>query len=144
LKKYQADKNCMVFLRVLIIVVMVVLDTVAYMYLQKFRILMYAIMGVLTVVGVFFASIYVPLYFKNISYTVSNEMLSKESGFFIRANQTMKVSSVQYMTSIYIPLFRYIGFNFIIFNALGGSMIFTFLSNGDSKEVYKTINQWIS
>lgn len=143
MKRYQADKNCMIFLRILIILIMVVLDTLVYVYLQKYSIIMYILMGVISILGIFFASIYVPIYFKKVSFTVSEELLLKESGFFIKVNQTMKVSSVQYITSIYIPLFRYIGFNFIIFNALGGSMIFTFLNTNDSDEIYNNINKSI-
>ncbi|MGN1411272.1 MAG: hypothetical protein ACI4WH_02020 [Oscillospiraceae bacterium] len=144
MKKYQADKNCMIFLRIIIILVMVILDILVYVYLQKYSIIMYISMGIISVIGVFFASVYIPLYFKNVSFTVSEEFLSKESGFFIKTNQTMKVSSIQYMTRIYIPLFRYIGFNFIIFNALGGYMIFTFLNKDNSTEIYENINQLIS
>lgn len=144
MKKYQADKNCMIFLRLLIISLMIILDILVYVYLQKYSIIMYILMGLISILGIFFASIYVPLYFRNVCFTVSNEIISKESGFFIRTNQTMKVSSVQYITTIYIPLFRYIGFNFIIFNALGGYMIFTFLNKHDSTEIYSNINRLIN
>ena len=61
---------------------MVALDVIAYMYLQDYNIIMYILMSVITVVGIFFASIYVPLYFKMVSFKVSKNILSKESGFF--------------------------------------------------------------
>lgn len=117
---------------------------ISYIYLQRYELVMYILMSIITVVGIFFASIYVPLYFKMVSFRVSNHILSKESGFFIKTNQTMKVSSIQYVTSIYIPLFRYIGFNFIIFNALGGYMIFNFLSKQDSIDILELINKQIN
>lgn len=144
MKIYRADKNCMICIRILILLLMVVLDVIAYMYLQKYNIIMYILMSIITVIGIFFASIYVPVYFKMVSFKVSKDILSKESGFFIRSNQTMKVSSIQYVTSVYIPLFRYIGFNFIIFNALGGYMIFNFLSKQDSVDILNLINKQIN
>lgn len=144
MKVYQADKNCMTFIRVLILLIMIILDSLAYIYLTNYKLIMYITMGTITLLGIFFASIYVPLYFKMVSFRVSKEVLSKESGFFIKTNQTMKVSSVQYVTTIYIPLFRYIGFNFIIFNALGGYMIFNFLSKQDSSDILKYINKQIN
>lgn len=144
MKVYQADKNCMIFIRVLILLVMIGLDALAYIYLTNYKLIMYITMGVVSILGIFFASIYVPLYFKMVSFRVSKDVLSKESGFFIKTNQTMKVSSVQYVTTIYIPLFRYIGFNFIIFNALGGHMIFNFLSKQDSTDIIEYINKQIN
>lgn len=123
---------------------MISLDTIAYIYLANYEIIMYILMGVITIVAIFFASIYVPLYFKMVLFRVSKDVISKESGFFIKSNQTMKISSIQYVTSIYIPLFRYIGFNFIIFNALGGHMIFNFLSKQDSTDILNYINNRIN
>jgi membrane protein YdbS with pleckstrin-like domain len=134
----------MIFIRIIILLLLVALDVLAYVYLAKYVIVRYIVMGVITVVGVFFLSIYVPIYFKRLSFKVSKEIISKESGFFIKSTQTMKVSSIQYVTSIYIPLFRYIGFNFIIFNALGGYMIFNFLSTQDSNKVLQYINRKIT
>lgn len=144
LKVYRADNNCMIFIKIIIILVMLGVDIVSYIYLQSYKLIMYILMGSITVLGIFFASIYVPLYFKRISFKVSKDILSKKSGFFIKTNQTMKVSSVQYVTSIYIPLFRYIGFNFIIFNALGGHLIFSFLSKQDSSEILELIDNQIN
>lgn len=144
MKVYQADKNCMIFIRVLILLIMIGLDALAHIYLSNYKLIMYITMGVVSILGIFFASIYVPLYFKMVSFRVSKDVLSKESGFFIKTNQTMKVSSVQYVTTIYIPLFRYIGFNFIIFNALGGHMIFNFLSKQDSTNIIEYINKQIN
>lgn len=123
---------------------MVALDMICYIYLQRYELIMYILMCIITVLGIFFASIYVPLYFKMVYFRVSKDILSKESGFFIKTNQTMKVSSIQYVTSIYIPLFRYIGFNFIICNALGGYMIFSFLSKQDSTDILEILNKQIN
>ena len=105
---------------------------------------MYISMGVITVIGVFFASIYVPLYFTNAFVTISTKTVSKHSGFFIKSNQTMKISSIQYITAINIPLFKYIGFNFLILSAFGGNLILIFLKKDDCKELYENIVKRIS
>jgi hypothetical protein len=85
-----------------------------------------------------------PMYFKYLYFRVGDDTISKESGFFIKSYQTMKVSSIQYVTYVYIPLFRYIGFNFIVFNALGGYMLFNFLSRDDSSDISNYINKRIN
>lgn len=144
MKVYRPDKHCKVFIRIIILILLITLDTIAYVYLAKYTVARYIVMGVLTVIGVFFLSVYVPIYFRMLSFTVSNEVVAKESGFFIKSTQTMKVSSIQCITSIYIPLFRYIGFNFIIFNALGGYMVFNFLSNQDSNDILSNLKERIA
>lgn len=134
----------MVCLRVVVLLVTLALDVLAYVYLARFRLVTYIVMGVVTVVGVFFASVYVPLYFRMLVFRVSRDVLSKESGFFIKSTQTMRVSSVQYVTSVDVPLFRRVGFNFIVFNALGGRMVFNFLSKQDSVDVLEYVDARIS
>lgn len=144
MKVYRADSSSLTFIRVIILVVMVALDVVVYTYLKRYLVLTYVLMSVVTALGVFFSSIYLPMYFKYLYFRVGDDTISKESGFFIKSYQTMKVSSIQYVTYVYIPLFRYIGFNFIVFNALGGYMLFNFLSRDDSSDISNYINKRIN
>lgn len=83
--------------------------------------------------------IFLPLYFKNTVYHVSKEDVIKYSGFFIKSQQYMKVSSVQYVTKLFTPFSKYTGFNFLKLNALGGDIVLLFLTKADAEAISSVI-----
>lgn len=93
------------------------------------------LMIVLAVCYVVFIVILLPMWYKTIKYTVSDRNITAYSGLFSKTTRIMKVSSVQNVSRISMPLSKVTGFNFIGINALGGRIIMMFLSEKDCEEI---------
>ena len=74
----------------------------------------------------------------SIHYTKLYDVI-KYSGFFIKSQQYMKVSSVQYVTKLFTPFSKYTGFNFLKLNALGGDIVLLFLTKADAEAISSVI-----
>ena len=88
--------------------------------------------------------IILPLWYRSVSYTLSADEIIIRSGVFFNNTTYVKMSSVQYITTISMPLSRYTSFNFLLINAYGGGLIMMFLSHSDMEEIYKKIQQYLS
>lgn len=93
------------------------------------------LMIVLAACYVVFIVILLPMWYKTIRYTVSDRHITAYSGLFSKTTRVMKVSSVQNVSRISMPLSRVTGFNFIGINALGGRIVMMFLSEKDCEEI---------
>lgn len=143
MKKYYADKTCLNLLRVLILILAAGLVAAAYYFLRPIPILMWILIGIFSAVYFFVGILWLPLYFSRASYLVSSKEIIRTTGFFWHMQQVMKVSAVQYATLITTPFSKYTGLNFILVNALGGSMLLLFLSRKDAEEILRTISSAI-
>ena len=81
--------------------------------------------------GFFTAIIYLPIYFKNLNYYVSNDRIIKESGFYFKKKQIIRIDKIQFTTSVSTPFSKLTGLNFIVLYAYGGMMTVMFLSDHD-------------
>lgn len=140
LKKYYADKTCLNLLRVLILILTVGLIVAAYYFLRPIPILMWILIGIFSAIYFFVGILWLPLYFSRASYLVSSQEIIRNTGFFWHMQQVMKVPAIQYATLITTPLSKYTGLNFIVVNALGGSMLLLFLSGKDAEEILRTLS----
>lgn len=122
-------------LRIIILVVTVVLIAVTAYFLAPFPLLMIIISSVFFVAGFFAALIYLPVYFKNMKYYVSNEKIIKISGFYFIKKQSLRVSKIQYTTEISTPFSKLTGLNFILLYAYGGMLPIMFISDHDFSEI---------
>lgn len=84
--------------------------------------------------GFFTAIIYLPIYFKNLNYYVSNDRIIKESGFYFKKKQIIRIDKIQFTTSVSTPFSKLTGLNFIVLYAYGGMMTVMFLSDHDFAE----------
>ncbi len=135
MKRYFADKTCLNVIRVLILVLTFVLMGLTAYFLSFAPIIMSIISAVFFVAGVFVSMIYLPFYFRNLCYYISNEKIVKISGFYFIGKQIMRIDSVQYSTSVSTPFSRITGLNFIVLYAYGGKMTIMFLSKKDFDEL---------
>lgn len=140
MKKYYADKTCLNLLRIVLLIVVTALIYLAVRFLGFFPTVMWIAVGVVAAAYIFFGIIYLPLYFRNAAYIISNEEISKHAGFFIRTKQYMRFSAVQHAALITTPFSNYTGLNFIMISALGGKMMLLFLSRSDAEEIYSFIS----
>jgi membrane protein YdbS with pleckstrin-like domain len=96
------------------------------------------------IVGGIVSFILLPLYYINTFYTVSAKVVTAKTGLIISAKSFMPISSVRSVTTILVPLGNIFGFNIVILNAQGSSLVIPFIPKRDAKEISVIINNAIS
>lgn len=134
MKHYYADKTCLNILKILILSVTFILLAVTVYFLSFIPIVMILLCIIFLAVGFFTAIIYLPIYFKNLNYYVSNDRIIKESGFYFKKKQIIRIDKIQFTTSVSTPFSKLTGLNFIVLYAYGGMMTVMFLSDHDFAE----------
>ena len=134
MKHYYADKTCLNILKILILSVRFILLAVTVYFLSFIPIVMILLCIIFLAAGFFTAIIYLPIYFKNLNYYVSNDRIIKESGFYFKKKQIIRIDKIQFTTSVSTPFSKLTGLNFIVLYAYGGMMTVMFLSDHDFAE----------
>ena len=134
MKHYYADKTCLNILKILILSVTFILLAVTVYFLSFIPIVMILLCIIFLAAGFFTAIIYLPIYFKNLKYYVSNDRIIKESGFYFKKKQIIRIDKIQFTTSVSTPFSKLTGLNFIVLYAYGGMMTVMFLSDHDFAE----------
>ena len=134
MKHYYADKTCLNILKILILSVTFILLAVTVYFLYFIPIVMILLCIIFLAAGFFTAIIYLPIYFKNLNYYVSNDRIIKESGFYFKKKQIIRIDKIQFTTSVSTPFSKLTGLNFIVLYAYGGMMTVMFLSDHDFAE----------
>lgn len=134
MKHYYADKTCLNILKILILSVTFILLAVTVYFLSFIPIVMILLCIIFLATGFFTAIIYLPIYFKNLNYYVSNDRIIKESGFYFKKKQIIRIDKIQFTTSVSTPFSKLTGLNFIVLYAYGGMMTVMFLSDHDFAE----------
>lgn len=155
MKKYYADRNSLNILRVLslllLIVIGIALKYILYILQERYpeyfaiekntvaEIIIWSVMALFAIIYVVYILIFLPLWYNNARYFVTDKDIIARTGVLVRNVQYMKLSAVQYTTKISAPFARHSGFNFIVFNGYGGRMMLTFLSQSDADEITKYV-----
>lgn len=134
MKHYYADKTCLNILKILILSVTFIPLAVTVYFLSFIPIVMILLCIIFLAAGFFTAIIYLPIYFKNLNYYVSNDRIIKESGFYFKKKQIIRIDKIQFTTSVSTPFSKLTGLNFIVLYAYGGMMTVMFLSDHDFAE----------
>ena len=134
MKHYYADKTCLNILKILILSVTFILLAVTVYFLSFITIVMILLCIIFLAAGFFTAIIFLPIYFKNLNYYVSNDRIIKESGFYFKKKQIIRIDKIQFTTSVSTPFSKLTGLNFIVLYAYGGMMTVMFLSDHDFAE----------
>lgn len=93
------------------------------------------IMIIVAVLYVVFIIILLPMWYKSFKYVVNDREIVSCSGIFSRTFRIMKLSAVQHVSRISLPFSDITCFNFVSVNALGGRLVFMFLSTKDCTEL---------
>lgn len=135
MKRYVPAKKALQSIRFIMIVLAIAVTAISYIFLSNHNIIMWIIIcvcwGMVILYGVFF----LPIYFRNTAYNISDSDLRKKTGMVFFSKQFMKVRSIQYISTIITPFSKVTGLNFIIVNAWGGRMVFCFLKRDDALEI---------
>lgn len=135
MKHYYADKTCLNILKILILSVTFILLAVTVYFLSFIPIIMITLSIIFFGTGFFMAMIYLPVYFRNLNYYVSEDKIIKESGFYFRKKQIIRINKIQFTTAVSTPFSKLTGLNFIVLYAYGGMMTVMFLSDHDFAEL---------
>lgn len=135
MKRYVPAKKALQSLRFIMIVLAAAITVISYIFLNNHNIIMWIIIcvcwGMVILYGVFF----LPIYFRNTVYNISDSDLRKKTGMVFFSKQFMKMRSIQYISTIITPFSKVTGLNFIIVNAWGGRMVFCFLNRDEALEI---------
>lgn len=141
MKKYVPVRKALQSLRFIMIVLAIAITSISYIFLNNYSILMWIIIvvcwGLVILYGVFF----LPIYFRNTAYNISDSDLRKKTGMVFFSKQFMKMRSIQYISTIITPFSKYTGLNFIIVNAWGGRMVFCFLNRDEALEIASHLDE---
>lgn len=132
MKCYTSDKSCLNILRIAVMLLTVVLVAAAAYFLSFIPTVMMIVISVFFVAGFFTALIYLPIYFRNMRYYVSDDKIVKISGFYFLTKQSVRLDRVQYMTTITVPFAR---LNFILLYTYGGMLPVMFVGSRDFYEI---------
>ncbi|MGN0613893.1 MAG: PH domain-containing protein [Porcipelethomonas sp.] len=135
MKTYTADKTCLNMLRIIILSATVIVISVTAYFLAFIPIIMIIACSVFFIAGFFTSLIYLPVYFRNMKYYVSDEKIVKKSGFYFIKKQAVRVNRIQFTTSISTPFSKLTGLNFIILHTYGGILPIMFVSDHDFSEI---------
>lgn len=134
MKTYKPDKNGLLTLRVLLFAASLILFGIVKYYIP-IDILVFIITIAIVTADIFIMFIYLPFFFRYLSYSSDGKEITRHSGVFIKTHQTVQYSSVQYTTVISTPFSQYTGLNFIVFFVYGGQMQIMFLNQKDAQEI---------
>ena len=135
MRKYTLKPSALYLICGAIFILAAALTFLAWQLLSSFRILMYALIGLFWVVAVVFGFFLIPMYFRRTVIYISSNEITVHSGLIFLRRDHMKMSAVQYVTKVSLPLGGVTGFNFIVVRALGGSVVMPFLNIIDCDEI---------
>lgn len=136
MKYFRPDKNALITLRIFIFSVSLIILAVIRLYIPMSIVLGIAAIALGTV-DIFFIFIYLPLYFRALSFESDENGITKHSGVIFKSHQSVRYSTVQYTTVINAPFSKYTGINIVILFAYGGQLRLMFLSEEDALHVLK-------
>lgn len=129
--QYKPCRKCLGVLTLMIILVTLTLIALSSYFFSFIPMFMKILNIIFIAAALFLTLIYLPVYFKNLCYYVSDEKITKTSGFFFVKTQTIMLDSIQYTTSVTTMFSEKTGLNFFLLYAYGGIMIVTFLNDND-------------
>ncbi len=134
MKHYRPDRKCLHALRLIISLITALLLAAVY-YFITVRLLVVLLSAIIGSAAFFMMFAYLPLFISSIKYTATDTEILKTSGVFIKIHQSIKYSSIQYVTVVTTPLSQYTGLNFIIYFVYGGQLRLLFLDHEDAMEI---------
>lgn len=144
MRKYLPKSTALTIIKLTILALCAVLTIGIRIYLVSFRILMIVLICLFWALGVLFGFIILPSYFRRTVIYISGAEISLHTGIFFYKREFMKMSAVQYVTRISLPLSGFSGFNFILIRGLGGTIILPFLRTTDCDDITNLLHAKIT
>lgn len=134
IKHYRPEKRCRYILSGALILLAAVIIALIIIFVPIKIVVNISVIAVSAIVFTI-VMVYLPLFFRSVKYTATETEIVKTSGVFIKFHQSVRFSSVQYITTVRTPFSSKTGFNFIIFFVYGGQLNLLFLSEHDLEEI---------
>lgn len=139
MRKYTMKPAALYIISAAIFAVSAAATVLAVNYLSSFKIIMYVLIGLFWGTAVLFGLLLLPMFFRRTVIYVSGAEITVHTGIIMLRREQIKMSAVQYVTKISMPLSSFSGFNFIVVRALGGSIMMPFLNSVDCDEILSAI-----
>ena len=157
MKKYKSDNSSIKFLRVFIIVIIIcIIIAIKYLlyYIERSdkyftiesnapEIIGWIFIAALITAYVVFLFIILPMWYRSVYYVITPDEIIIKSGAIFKNTTYIKISTVQYISTVKCPLSEYTSFNFLLINAYGGRLAMMFLSVSDLEEISKKIQSYL-
>ena len=140
MRKYTLKPSALYIICGAILVLAAALTLLVWQFLSSFKILMYALIGLFWGLAVLFGFILLPMYFRRTVIYISSNEITLHTGLIFLRREQVKMSAVQYVTRVSLPLGGVTGFNFIVARALGGSVVMPFLNVTDCDEILDVLH----
>lgn len=144
MRKYKQKKSALVIIGVTAIVLAAILTALAAAYLSRYKITMTVLICLFWLIALLFAAVLVPAYFERTVIYISPTDISMQTGILFVKRHHMRMSAVQYVTSVTTFFSKYTGFNFVIIRAMGGGMVLPFLTLSDALDITNLFNSRLS
>lgn len=136
MKKFRPDKNALLTMRIIISAITMALILVVRLYIP-ITVIVGIIAAALGTVCIFLIFVYLPLYFSSVCYDLTDEMITRHGGAFMKSHKSVRLSKIQYTTVITTPFSRYTSMNFVILFVYGGQLRMLFLNLDEAMEILK-------
>lgn len=140
MRKYQPKGSTLTIIGAANLIILALLTVVIRLYLSPFRILMIVLILIFWGAGIIFGFILLPAYFHRTFMYVSGAEITVHTGVLFLRREHMRMSAVQYVTKISLPLAKYTGFNFVLVRGLGGTIVLPFLRSGDCDDIMNLLH----
>lgn len=140
MKVIKADRTILPLIQLITAIISAMLTMASYKFIS-IRIVMLIFCGIFLLTGAFLVLFYLPLWFRRLQYSITNETVTKRCGVFFTTERTVRFSSVQFADIVSFPFSKFTGLNFIILSAYGGKIALLFLKEQDKKTLLKNIGR---
>lgn len=138
MKTYYPDKKSMYILRIVTAVIFLVIAAAVF-FIVPARVIMLIVNVILLISALFIIFIYLPAFFSNMVYYISENEIFRKGGVFFRNSGSIRLDSVQHVSHVFIPFSVNSGFHFIVLYVFGGKMALLFLKKKDADEILHTV-----
>lgn len=135
MKLYHASGAAVHLLQIFVLTAGIVLIFLTELLLSPWFLLMWCIIGLLSIVILLAGFVVIPLYFRRLECTVTASHIFVRSGVWLIREESIKLRNIQFIRSISGPLNGKFGMNFLFFHAYGGSLALFCISTQDREDL---------
>lgn len=135
-QKYYPDPHAKYILQLVALpLVLILIAAIRYILIIVPATIVNCICLLLLLISFLCIFILLPLWFRNTSYTITEQDIISVTGIFIHREKRMRLRALQCSTIIQTPFCQYTGMIFLPLHAYGGTMLLLFLKKQDAAEL---------
>ena len=135
-KKYRPDPHAKYTLQLLSLpLILILIAAIRYVLVFIPTNIVNSICLLFLLISLLCIFILLPLWFRNTSYTITEQDIISVTGIFIHREKRMRLRALQCSTIIQMPFCQYTSMIFLPLHAYGGTMLLLFLKKQDAAEL---------